>query len=151
MKWNVPRRRSAARLSLALISGIALAAGCGGSEEAEPTYDPVSFVEAMNAEGAGLTLGPVLTVNQDGIDVNTVTLDDSAAAAEEQGDHAHGSGALVVLPGDEEAAAEVQRCRAAPALTCFRVANAVVRFEGLSREDEARLISAVTALGGDPD
>ena len=129
---------------------IILVAGCGDSKEAEPAYEPASFIEAMNAEGAGLVLGPVLTVNPDGIDVNTVTLDHPAdVPAEESGEHAHSTGALVVLPGDEAAEAEVQRCHGAPALTCFRVGNAVVRFEDLSREDEDRLSSAVTALGGD--
>ena len=142
--------RSAARLAFALVALVVVVAGCGKSKEAEPAYAPASFIEAMNAEGAGLVLGPVLTVNPQGIDVNTVTFGHPPdVPAEELGEHAHSAGALVVLPGDEEADAEVQRCRVAPALTCFRVANAVIRFEDLSREDEARVRAAVTALGGD--
>ncbi len=107
-------------------------------------------MEALNAEGAGVELGPVLTENVEGIDVHTVTLDHPPGTTpDDLGEHAHSSGALVVLPGLEDAEAELQRCRVAPSLTCFRVENAVIRFTGLERGSEARLRSAVAALGGD--
>lgn len=123
-----PRRRPLLALALA-----GLLAGCGGGER---TFAPQEFVDAVNAEGAELTLGDVLTTNEEGVEIREVTF---------AGD-VPGSGTLLTLADSAEAIAELERCESSISLVCFRAANAVLRFEDVLPEDQVRITAAVEAL-----
>lgn len=130
-------------VSAITFSLIALA-GCGDSG----TLTADEFVDAINESGAEISLGPVLTTNPDGVEIQSVTLTDSAepsAPAPAEGD-VHGSGALLVMADVEEASAELDRCQVAPSLTCFRAANVILRFEGLLPEEQARISAAIESI-----
>ncbi len=62
------------------------------------------------------------------------------------GDHEHTEGAIVVLDDAEAASAEFTRCESAVDFICFRAANAVLRFVGITPEEQARLTEAVSSL-----
>lgn len=133
---------------LSLVATVVLASGiaaCGSERE----FTPQSFVDEMNAEGAALALGPVLTTNPDGVDVHTVTFTDFAPSATGEGEvpaDAHGSATLLVVADADAARGEYERCEQAPALTCFRAANAVLRVEELLASDQARISTALEAM-----
>lgn len=123
-----------------------LAAGCGGG--GEEVYTAEEFVESINAHGASVTLGPVLTTNSDGVEILSVTLSELAAqpaSAGVEGDN-HGSGAVIVLEDSAEANAEFERCQGSLSLICFRAANSVLRFEGLFPAEQERITSSIEAL-----
>lgn len=127
--------------------GLCLLAGCGGSEERR--FTPQSFVEEINAEGAAVALGDVLTRNERGVEIHAVTFTEAATAATGEGrvgPEEHGSGTLLVLEDAAAAEEEYDRCQPAPSLTCFRAANAVLRFEDLEPADQARVVSALETI-----
>jgi hypothetical protein len=140
-----PRRWA---LALLLVP-IALApVACGGEKE----FTPEEFVEAMNDNGATLTLGEVLTTNPDGIDVHQVAFAETAPSATGAGSNTegeNGNATLLVFDGADEAEEEFGRCEGAPSLTCFRAANAVLRVENLQPSDRARITTAIEGVGDD--
>ncbi len=108
----------------------------------------------MNANGAALALGPVLTTNPDGEEIHTVTFTDLAPSATGEGKppvDSHGSATLVVVESADTAREEFARCEQAPVLTCFRAANAVLRIEALQAADQARITAALEAIGSADD
>lgn len=134
------------RFLLGLAALLALLAGCG---EEERRFAPEEFVDAINAHGAAVGLGDVITTNEEGVDIYDVRFTQPAAGATGEGrigPALHGSGSLLILPDAEVAKEEYERCLPAPALTCFRAANAVLRFEDLEPADQARLVSALSAI-----
>lgn len=134
----------AARLAPPLLLIALLAGGCGS----ERKLTAQEFVDEMNANGAALRLGPVITQNPDGADVNEVTLTRTAPAATGEGSKptASGGATLLVLADSSAAGDEFDRCQGAPALTCFRAANVVLRVEDLQPTDQARLTTAIESL-----
>lgn len=143
----MPLRRSTFLLiALATLSLLA-AAGCGG----ERRFSAEEFVAELGDAGAPLVLGAVITTDQEGNEVHTVEFAEQAPSATGAGvdrGAAHGgaSGTLLALDDADLASAEFERCETAPALTCFRAANVVLRFEGLEGSDRARLVVALEAL-----
>lgn len=120
--------------------------GCGG----EKVFTPEEFVEAANAQGAGVVLGPMLTTSQDGAEIFTVTLIESATGSPSSStEDFSGNGTLLALDDAEAASAEVQRCATTASLVCFRAANAVLRFEGLPPAEQDRLTRSIEALATD--
>ena len=141
-------RRNLTRAALATALGAALlAVGCGEKE-----FTAESFVDAMNDHGATLALGPVITTNPDGIDVHQVTFTEAAPSATGEGEEteeANGDATLLVFDGSGDAEDEFDRCNEAPALTCFRASNAVLRVENLQPSDRARITTAIQGVGDD--
>lgn len=135
----------------ALALCVALSAtACGSGER---TYEADEFVEAANAEGAALSLGDSLTSDDGGNDVRALTLSEDQDPPDRSpppGDqHAHGGGSLTVTESAAEAREEYQRCEGAVSLLCYRAANVVAIFEGLTPAERRRLDSAFSALAGD--
>ncbi|MFN8152187.1 MAG: hypothetical protein U0R24_13820 [Solirubrobacterales bacterium] len=127
------------------IAAVAVLGGCGGEKE----FTPESFIDAMNDNGATLELGPVLTTNPDGIEVHEVSFASVAPSATGEGEETegeNGAASLLVFDGADDARDEFERCNAAPALTCFRAANAVLRVENLQPSDRARITTAIQGL-----
>lgn len=127
--------------------GLCLLAGCGGNDERQ--FTPQSFVDEINAEGAAVALGDVLTTSEQGVEIYTVTFTEAAVGVTGEGRvgaDEHGSGALLILEDAGAAMEEYDRCQPAPALTCFRAANAVLRFEDLEPADQARVVSALETI-----
>ena len=136
--------RPIALLAASTACALALAA-CGGERE----FSPEEFVEEINGAGAALALGPVLTENEEGLPVHSVSFTEAAPTPSgTDGSEAdiHGSATMIAYEDADAARAEFARCETAPILTCFRVANVVLRFEGLAAEDRARLVVAVESL-----
>ena len=124
-------------------------AACGDDER---QFTAEGFIDAMNDNGAALSLGPVLTTNPDGIDVNVVEFTGAAPSATGEGageEDASGGATLLIFEGSDAAMGEFDRCNVAPALTCFRAANAVLRVEELQPSDQARITTAIEGVRDD--
>ena len=140
------------RSELAAVPLVAAAlAGCGENGERVFTLD--EFVDEVNAEGAGVEVGPVITTSEDGVEVRSLTLtgetlSPTGSARDTEEPHG-GNGAILVLENAELAETELDRCQPAPALTCFRAANVVIRFEDMLPEDQARISIAVQGLASE--
>ncbi len=133
------------RLLAALIASTSalLIAGCGGGEH---QFDADSVVADLNAAGAGLTLGEALPATGEGVDVRVVTFGSAPgvpAGAE------LGAGAVVIVDDVPAAQDEFERCQAAVDFTCYRAANAVLRFTAMTQDEQARVTTAVQALEND--
>jgi len=128
--------------ALIAASGALLIAGCGGEQE----FDAESVVAELNTAGAGLTLGETLPATDEGVDVRVVTFGSApgVAAGEELG-----AGAVVILGDVTAAQDEFERCQAAVDFTCYRAANAVLRFTAMTQDEQARVTAAVQALEND--
>lgn len=124
-----------------------LASGCGSGER---NFDAEGFLEEINAQGGELELGPVLTTRDDGLDVHVIKfagdLTDSQLHSPDSG-----SGTMIVMGDTEAAEQEFARCDSASALTCFRAANVVLRFEEMGAADRARIFGAVEAIASKGD
>lgn len=131
-------RRAAVTLFVLALS----LAACGG----ERTFSAQSLIDEVNAEGAGLELGDVIATTPDGLDVHQVRLAAPAESPTGKVTAPEGDGALVVLDDAGAAEDELARCESAPAFTCFRAANAVLRFENLFPEEQARISTAFQAI-----
>ena len=149
MRW---RRQLGA---VPLVAVLALIA-CGG--EGERVFSLDEFVDEVNAEGAGLEVGTVITTSESGVEIHEVALSGetpsptgSVRDAGDGGDpgNDHGAGAILVLDDEEQATSELERCESAPAFTCFRAANVVLRFEESFPEEQARGSVALQALATD--
>ena len=129
-----PRALIAAALTATAISG------CGG----ERTFEPEEFVDEIDENGGELVLGEVLTTREDGVDIHVLR---SSAEEDTQLSGQSGSATMLVLGDAGDAEDEFERCESAPVLTCFRVANVVLRFEDMDAADRARIVGAVEAMG----
>jgi hypothetical protein len=133
--------RYSAQVAL-LATSILIASGCGG----ERSFDAESIVDELNGAGAGLTLGESLPVTTEDVDVRVVTFGSAPGVA--AGDEL-GAGAVSILDDADAARAEFARCQAAVDFTCFRAANAVLRFTAMTQEERARVTAAVQAIETD--
>jgi hypothetical protein len=118
-------------------------AGCG-----ERDFTATGLVEAANEEGAQLTLGEALTTSEAGAEIHAITTA-PAGGANPQLEGSGGKGTLVVTDDAASGSDEFERCESAADLTCFRVANVVLRFESLDAPDQARVSGAIAALASD--
>jgi hypothetical protein len=135
------RRHAIPALLLALLVPLA---GCGSGEH---EFTPEEFIDTINEHGAGLALGPTVT-DDNGIEVRKVTFtvaSTNVGSPTENSEKASGGTLLVVR--DADAAREVfQRCDSVEGLTCFRAANAVLRFERMDGADQARIVTSLEAI-----
>lgn len=151
-------RSPAAALTATLLAAAGLlAGGCGEGEE---TFTAAEFVDRANASGAGLELREELVSTQGDVEIWSVSFTGGAAPPGQPGaadnaspgtgatgtDLGHGAGSLAVAADAEAGSAEFERCEAAASLVCFRAANVVVRLEGATPDEIARLESAVRAM-----
>jgi hypothetical protein len=141
---RLPIGGSGLLLATALTLFVLLGGGCGSERKLTAT----EFIDEMNANGASLELGPVITQNPDGTDVVEVKFTRTAPTATGEGAKPAASGSATLLALDDSAAAEDEyaRCQGAPALTCFRAANIVLRVEELEPTDQALLTTAIEGL-----
>jgi hypothetical protein len=142
------RRRG---IDLAAVAGALLLAGCGGADERQ--LSAREFIGEMNDNGAALKLGPVVTQNEDGVDVNEVTILRTAPTPTGEGSKPRpsGSATLLVLSDADAAMDEYDRCQGAPSLSCYRAANVVLRIQDLQPTDRALLTSAISNLATSGD
>ncbi len=132
--------RAGAPLLVALVAW-----GCSGERQ----FTPEGFIEEMNANGAALQLGPVLTTSPEGGEIRSVTFTEVAPSATGEGSSKAkppGEASLVVADDTNAAQAEFARCEAAADLTCFRASNAVLRAAELDSSDQARITTALESL-----
>lgn len=124
-----------------------LTTACGSGER---TFDTEGFLEEINAQGAQLELGPVLTTRSDGVDIHVLGF--SGGSPDSQL-HSSDTGSATMLVMDDSAAAqeEFDRCNSSATLTCFRAANVVLRFEEMSAADRARIVGAVEGIATPDD
>jgi hypothetical protein len=144
--------RAAAGLSMLIAAALA---GCGSGET---TFTAQEFVERANDEGAGLELADRLSSASGAAEVWSVRLSGgdpggpspsppaSGAGSSLGADLAHGGGSLAVSEDAEAGAAEYDRCEQAVTLTCFRAANVVLRLEGGTPDEVARIEDALRAM-----
>ncbi|MDQ3571974.1 MAG: hypothetical protein M3383_03835 [Actinomycetota bacterium] len=140
------RGRSSASLS-ALFALLAIGGACGGGER---SFEAREFVEAANAAGAGILLGPPLESARDDVEVFELRFPSSSATG--AGPHTeddHGGGSLAVADDPAAATAEFRRCEQAVTLVCYRAANVALILEGVDPEERARLDSAIRELASD--
>jgi hypothetical protein len=130
-----------------ILTLIALAAGCGS--EQEPRYTAESFVVAANRHDAGITLGEPLLTDRPDVSLRSIRFQGTGAAQANTARDVHGAGTLAVMPSDEAAVTEYERCRRA-GLICYRAANVSVLFSGqVVDADLTRLESALEALAAE--
>lgn len=132
--------RSLPALAAALAMAAAVASGCGGERE----FDEQTVTAALNEAGAGLVLGEPLPVGTEGVEIHAVSLDPQVTGG---GTGPHSDGALVVLADSAAAEDEFARCQSAIDFTCFRAANVVLRFTGMSPVDQQHLADSLSAIG----
>lgn len=132
------RPTPAAAVAALAIALAGLLAACGS----ERKFDAVSITAELNDAGAGVELGETLPASADGVEIHELNLDH----AKEPG-HVHGTGALLVLDDAEAAEEEFARCESAVDFTCFRAANIVIRFIGMSPVDQQLISDSVSAIG----
>lgn len=125
-------------LPAVIAAGLLLLAACGSGER---DFDAATLIAELNGAGAGLELGPPLESGGSGTEVTVVTLSDAGRSGATQT-----SGAIVILGDAAEAEAEFDRCESALSFVCFRAANAVLRFTGISAEQEQRISAALTSI-----
>ena len=139
--------KAARAVCFAALASVAFLAACGSGER---TFTVDEFVDAINDQGAGVSLGAVITKNAGGVDIYAITLTqataDVGAPAVEAPGSLHGSGTLLLVDSANDARDEFSRCEQAPSLTCFRAANAVLRFEDMDGADQARITTSLEAL-----
>lgn len=137
-------------LTIVLTCGVICLAACGG----ERTFTAQEFIDDMNDNGAALALGPVLTTNSDGVDIYSVSLTEISTGVSSPPKPAPsggpGSGSMLILDDADGARSEFARCERSPELTCFRAANAVLRFQALQGGDQARITTAIQAIETEP-
>lgn len=120
------------RILIAAALAAIVLGGCGSGER---VFGGQELIDRLNDEGAGLVLGPELETIGTGSEVNQLAFVGGSD-----------DGALTIVGSADEARSELARCDSAISFTCFRVANAVIRFEGMSDPEQARLSLAMMAL-----
>ena len=125
--------------ALVLVLAALLASGCGERE-----FEPEEFVDAANAEGAGLVLGESLTSITEEVEVFAVSFERGPGG----GHDAPGGGSLIVTGDSDAAREEHARCESAVTHTCYRAANVVLYFDAPPSDARvARVDAAIRALG----
>ena len=135
------------RMTVALLGALLALAGCGTAYD-----DAQSFVDAANAEGAGLELGPSLSSSNPDFEIYAVELEGASAPGEarEAGQAHLGGGSITVTPGEDEAIAEYEECETAVSLVCYRAGNvALIVEDEVGAEARTRLNDAISALASD--
>jgi hypothetical protein len=130
-------------LLAALILSAIVIAGCGSQER---VFTPVDFLDTINATGADLSLGPVLTTTSEGVDVYVLKYSADATTDPKLSSGDEGAATMIALDNSDQARSEFTRCQAAPLLTCFRAANVVLRFEDMSAAEMTRIVGALQAI-----
>lgn len=129
-----------------LLAWVALG-GCGSGER---EFTPEEFIQTINAEGAGLALGPAIAADDGGVEVHSVTFTEASTGvgspAIDSPKAAHGSGRLLIAGDADAARIEFERCEGVDQLTCFRAANAVLSFKGMDGADQARIVTSLEAI-----
>jgi len=106
-----------------------------------------SFIEAVNANGAGISLGDRLFSDRENKEVWAVRLGGRPDSGGEGGGGTGGS--LSVFHETEAAARELRRCRSAGTLLCIRAENVILTLEEDARGASIqRLVGALARLGG---
>lgn len=127
----------AALLAALAASTVALAA-CGD----DPTPDPTELVERLAEHGATLELGERLTSIGGAAPVYEIHFEGAEA-----GDaHRAGSGSLIALGEDEDAAAAEYATCEGSLLVCYRAGNNVLTFAEITPAQQAQLAAALKAL-----
>lgn len=133
--------------TIAAVAAVLALAGCGAAYD-----DARSFVDAANAEGAGLELGPSLPSSNPENRIYALEIEGAADAneAREPGQAHLGGGSMTVTPGEDEARAEYEECESAASLLCYRAGNVALILEGeVGPEERARIDAAIAALATD--
>jgi hypothetical protein len=132
---------------------LALAVPLGGCGSGEHQFTPEEFVDTVNAEGAGLALGPAIATRADGVEIHSVTFTEASTGVGsptiDSPRAEHGSGNLLIAGDAGAARAEFERCDKAEGLTCFRAANAVLIFKDMDGADQARVVTSLEAIQTD--
>jgi hypothetical protein len=117
----------------ALLATIALALTASSCSE-ERTLSADEFVDDVNEQGVELTLGERLSASDEDKEIYAIELEPlegESAPPEGKGDgHAHAGGSLYVYDDTAGAEDELQGCRVAADLVCYRAANVVAILEG---------------------
>jgi len=140
-------RGVAAASGLALVALLALGGGCGGGERA---FEAQEFVDAANAAGAGILLGPPLQSAREDVEVFELRFSGSSATgAGPDAEDEHGGGSMAVAGDAATAEAEFERCERAVTLICYRAANVALILEGAGSDEQARIDRAIRELASD--
>jgi len=121
--------------------------GCGGGD---PTFSASEFVAQVNSQGLSMTLGRQLAAQSGAKELFAVSLpplpgEPSLPPGGEEGRGA--SGSLYVFDDGGDADDQLEACRAAGGLVCFRASNVVVILDEESSSLEAqRLAVAIRRL-----
>jgi hypothetical protein len=141
-----PRR---ARIAIGgLLAALLTLTACGGGS-GERVFDAQELISEIDEQGAGLALGPVVATNPDGADVYAITFterSEGVGAPIEETSGGAGGGTMLVAADADAARKEFARCERTGLLTCFRAANAILRFEELEGADQARLATALESI-----
>lgn len=129
------------RLLTVICAAGVLVAGCG-----ERTFGEEEFIEEANNVGAGLTLGVILSENEQGVPVRAIELIPAGASRPLRPGEDAGGGTMLVLEGSDVAREEFERCEGAVTLTCYRAANVVLRFDEIDPTQRQRVSTAIAAL-----
>lgn len=130
------------RLLIALLVALVALGGCSG----ERSFDEDTFIEEINSAGAGLTLGVIISENEQGVPVRAIELVPAGASRPVRPGEDPGGGTMLVLDDADQAFAEFQRCEQAATLTCYRAANVVLRFDQIDPVQQQRVTAAIAAL-----
>lgn len=137
-KWPRPGLGRRLRVAGAACCAALLLGACGSGER---RFDAEGFVAELNGAGAGLELGEPLESGAADAEVRVVGFESAGRRSSQQS-----SGAVVVLEDAEAARTEFERCESAISFVCFRAANVVLRFAGISAVEQRRLSAALTEL-----
>jgi hypothetical protein len=125
--------RGTDRGQLALPAAIALALAVSSCSN-ERTLGVDEFVTDVNEQGVELTLGERLSASDEDKEIYAIELEplEGEAAPPEEGGHghAHTAGSLYVYDDNAGAEDELEACRVAADLVCYRAANVVAILEG---------------------
>jgi hypothetical protein len=128
-----PAMRGMTRGQLAALAAAALALAASSCSE-ERTLSASEFVADVNEQGVELTLGEQLSTSDEEREIYEIELEPLPGApappGDEEGGHAHAGGSLYVYDDTAAAEDEIQACRAAADLVCYRAANVVAILEG---------------------
>jgi hypothetical protein len=129
-----------------------VAAGCGGDEQ-EFTVEGV--VTELNEEGAALAVGERLAGSEGGTEVRALVLRGQRGTGISQaappGFSVEAAGAVVATEDEAAALRRYRQCSVAPALICYRIANAVLYHDvDTSPAQQRRIKRAVLGVAGKP-
>lgn len=140
-----PRPRLPAACSIALAA--LAAAGCGGDRQ---TFSASEFASEVGRQGVGIRLGEPLVTDEEGKELYAVELEPvGPRLPDDEGEPGLTGGSLSVYDEDGEGAdEELESCRAAADLLCYRAANVVVVLEGGGLEAQQLGVAMGRLSGG---